>query len=157
MKLEESLERMSEENHPGEHQLKWSLREHGYIVKDVSNNEKYFDKDIDLIATNIFTGVTTTLEVKWCQCISKTGNLFIEIENPRSVQWNGEGWYYHCQADLLAYGDAVNKIFYFIKVSALREYVEKNKEKLSIGRTLDGSVGYKVPKDELTFDCIVQI
>ena len=56
----------------------------GYIVNDVSGDPQYFDKDIDFFIANPSTGVTRSFEVKWCQRISDTGNLFLEIENPRS-------------------------------------------------------------------------
>lgn len=155
MSLAESLEKLMEERHPGEYELKWSLREHGYIVKDVSNNPRYWAKDIDLIATNVFTDVTTTIEVKWDRCMAQTGNMFIEIENPRSK--DNRGWFEFCEADLLAYGDAVNKKFYFIGVAALRDYIEKNKENLQTRVTPDGAYGYLVPIANLTFDCIVSV
>lgn len=137
------LERYLEPIHPGEYELKWSLREHGYKVKDVSDNPAYYDKDIDLIATNIFTDITTSLEVKWDWRLAATGNLFIELENPRSP--GGRGWYIFCEADLLAYGDAINRIFYFIKVADLRNFIETHKKGLACRTTADGSYGYILP------------
>ena len=142
---------------PGEYDLMWSLREHGYTVKDVSNNPEYWGKDIDLIATNIFTEVTTTLEVKWDKRIAATGNLFIELENPRSKC--GNGWYKFCEADLLAYGDAINRIFYFIRMSKLREYINEHKLDMKYSTTADGSYGYLLPlfHVEHLIECAVAI
>ena len=138
-----NLERMFEPIHPGEYELKCSLRENGYEVKDVSNDVTYFNKDIDLIATNIGTGAVTNLEVKWDKRIAATGNLFIEIENPRSL--GGNGWFKFCQADMLAYGDAINKKFYFFRVAALKKYIEAHEDELEVRKIWDGSKGYLLP------------
>lgn len=127
----------------GEYQLRWFLREHGYKVQDVSYEPNYQRKDIDMIATHVFTGETTTIEVKWCNTIAETGNLFIELENPRS--WGNQGWYQFIEADYLAYGDARNGIFYFMKVADLRNCIDNIKYELRCGTTGDGSYGYLLP------------
>lgn len=132
----------------GEYQLRWFLREHGYIVKDVSSDPTYWEQDIDMIATNVFSHETVTIEVKWDNQLSQTGNLFIELENPRSQ--NGKGWLEFCLADYLAYGDAVNGIFYFIKLSDLRNYIYESKEDLRKRSSWDGSVGYTIPIREVS-------
>ena len=150
-----SLEELLEPVHAGEYELKKSLREHGYTVKDVSDNPQYWDKDIDLIAFNQITGITTSLEVKWDKRIAETGNMYIETENPRSK--NRLGWFRFCEADMLAYGDAINGIFYFISIAALRDYINNNKAKLNMTMCNDGAAGYLVPIDNLAFDCVVKI
>lgn len=150
-----SLEELLEPVHAGEYELKKSLREHGYIVKDVSDNPSFWDKDIDLIAFNQTTGVLTSLEVKWDNRIAETGNMYIETENPRSK--GGKGWFRFCEADMLAYGDSNNRIFYFIGVAALRDYIKDNKAKLEMRACADGAQGYLVPIDDLAFDCVVKI
>ena len=94
----------------------------GYSVEDVSGNEQYFAKDIDFIITNPL-GEVKTFEVKWDYKISKYENLFLEIQNPRSRQWNGQGWWKHCKADYLVYGDAVNRKFYIIPMVELSNRV----------------------------------
>lgn len=71
------------------------------------------------------------------------GNLFIETDNPRSK--GSRGWFSFCQADLLAYGDAVNSIFYFIRIENLRNYIELHKEELEQRTTSDGSRGFIIP------------
>ena len=150
-----SLEEMLEPRHPGEYELKKSLRANGYIVQDVSDNPNYWNKDIDLIAQNTTTGVLTSLEVKWDNRIAQTGNMYIETENPRSNK--GLGWFRFCEADMLAYGDAINGIFYFIGVAALRDYIKDNKAKLSMRTCADGAYGYLVPIADLAFNCVVKI
>lgn len=131
----------------GEYQVKWLLREHGYIVKDVSEDPAYWEQDIDLIATSVFTQETVTIEVKWDKHLSQTGNLFIELENPRSR--SGIGWFEFCLADYLAYGDAVNGIFYFMKLSDLKNYIYESKEDLRQRSSWDGSVGYVIPVSDV--------
>ena len=118
----------------------------GYTVKDVSNDSRYFSRDIDFIITNP-TGATRTFEVKWCEKIHKTENLFLEIINPRSHQWSGQGWWKHCQADYLVYGDAVNRKFYIIPLLELRERVETLN--LYTRSTRDGSVGLILPLSKI--------
>lgn len=118
----------------------------GNIVQNVAENADYFAKDIDFIITSAF-GNTQTFEVKWCQKINQTGNLFLEIINPRSKQWNGEGWWPHCQADYLVYGDAIARKFYIIPLLALRERV--GTMNLYTRSTFDGSVGLILPKNKI--------
>ncbi len=132
----------------GEYELKWFLRERGYAIKDVSFEPDYWYQDIDLIATNIFTKEVVTIEVKWDTQLASTGNIFIELENPRSL--GGKGWFEFCQADYLAYGDATNRIFYFIKMSDLRNYIYESKKDLRERRSWDGSAGYIIPVDSIS-------
>ena len=97
----------------------------GYEVVDVSNNPDYWNKDVDFIITSPTTGLTKTFEVKFDSRINRTGNLYLELTNIHSKQWNYDGWWPHCQADSLVYGDAVSSIFYVIPLLELRERIEK--------------------------------
>ena len=135
---------MSNNGKLGERLFSELMQSKGYSVVDVSGNDQYFAKDIDFIITNSTTGNTRTFEVKWCEKIHKTGNLFLEIENPRSKQWSGEGWWKHCKADFLVYGDAVNRKFYIIPLLELRERVDAMH--LQTRCTKDFSVGMILPK-----------
>lgn len=114
----------------------------GNKVIDVSAKPDYWPKDIDFIITSAL-GETKTFEVKWDQRMAATGNLFLEIRNPRSKQWNGQGWWPHCQADYLVYGDAANKIFYCFPLLELRERVKGLS--LRYKSTSDYSEGYLLP------------
>ena len=97
------------------------------IIVDVSDNPDYFDKDIDFIITNKLSGNTRTFEVKADYNINRTGNLYLEYSNVNSTQWNGEGWYLHCKADYVAYGDAIGKCFYIVPFDQLKERADQVK------------------------------
>jgi hypothetical protein len=101
----------------GELEFKRKAQEICKTIEYVGDNPDYWNKDIDFIVND-----NITVEVKWDSWINKTGNVFVETENPRSI--NGCGWFKFTQADLLAYGDSLNGTFYMIKMDVLREYVE---------------------------------
>lgn len=108
---------------------------------DVSGNPEYWTQDIDFIITNA-EGRSKTVEVKNDSRINRTGNMYIEIANPRSQ--GGLGWFSFCKADYLAYGDAIGRKFYMMEISALRQYIDNNRDKLRKAYTYDGSIGYLV-------------
>lgn len=93
----------------------------GYKVEDVSGNPDYWYKDIDFIITSPTTQQTKTFEVKWDSRINQTGNLYLELTNTHSR--GGQGWFKFCEADFLAYGDALAQEFYVIPMTELRERV----------------------------------
>ena len=84
-----------------------------YKVNNVTRNPHYWYKDIDFIITSRASGLTKSFEVKWDTRVAATGNLYIETT---SRFGDGRGWWEFCEADYLAYGDAVNEIFYIIPV-----------------------------------------
>jgi hypothetical protein len=53
-------------------------------VEDVSMNPAYWYKDIDFFVTSSTTGERKSFEVKWDSCISRTGNLYLELTNVHS-------------------------------------------------------------------------
>lgn len=99
------------------------LQGKGYKVIDATQEPEYWAQDIDLIAKK--DGKEITIEVKWDSIIAKTGNLFVETLT--DIDKGKQGWFQFCKADLLYYGDAQKHIFYVIKMSDLREYVENHK------------------------------
>lgn len=141
------MELEQESKTPGELEYRRTLRSYGYLVEDVSKNPDYWYKDIDCISTNPVTGNVATHEIKWDRMMSHTGNLYIETHNPRSRA--GQGWFNFCEADLLAYGDANNKIFYVMRVPDLKRYVREHESSLRVVRTFDGSEGYALPLDDI--------
>lgn len=109
----------------GEQIFRYMMKNRGYTVQDVTYNPEYWDKDIDFIVTSPFTGAVKSFEVKYDSRISFTGNLYLEITNIYSKQWNYEGWFNHCDADFLAYGDAAARKFYIIPMDELRKRVQE--------------------------------
>ena len=95
------------------------MESRGYDVEDVSGNPEYWYKDIDFIITSPTTGEVKTFEVKWDGRINDTGNLYLERTSTHSK--GGKGWFEFCEADYLAYGDAVSGQFYIIPMKDLRQ------------------------------------
>lgn len=154
MWTEENAQKLSEllnPIHAGEHELKSYLRYSGHTVEDVSNEPAYWKKDIDLIVDG-----ETAIEVKWDSKVYDTGNLFIEIYS--DVEGRKEGWYKFCEADILAYGDAVNKYFFMFDFEGLKEHIEAHKDEYRTARAIDYgrdgikkySEGYLVPIETLS-------
>lgn len=114
---------MSNSGKIGERKFSQLMQRKGYAVQDVTQDPEYFYKDIDFICTSPFTGVTKNIEVKWDYKIHKTKNLYLETYNRNSKAVKCKGWYKFCQADYLAYGDAVSGIFYMIDFQKLKERV----------------------------------
>lgn len=127
---------MANNGRMGEQLFAQIMTERAYIVEDVSGNPDYWGRDIDFLITSP-SGATKSFEVKWDERIHKTGNLFLETENPRSK--GGKGWFQFCQADYLVYGDAVNRCFYVIPLLELKEKIKDLPYKWA--NTYDGSVG----------------
>lgn len=105
----------------GEKLFQQIMQDKGYVVEDVTGNPDYWYKDIDFIITSPATGSTKTFEVKYDSKLNKTGNLYLELVNAYSL--NGNGWYNFCEADYIAYGDAITNTFYIIPLLELREKV----------------------------------
>ena len=114
---------MSNTGKVGEQLFKQIMENRGYIIQDVSSNSLYWDKDIDFLITSSTSGLTKSFEIKWDTRINKTGNLYLELSNIHSKQ--GKGWFNFCEADYLAYGDAVSRLFYIIPLAQLKERVEQ--------------------------------
>ena len=131
----------------GEQQFFDVMSAAGYQVTDETNNPFYWGKDIDFFVTNPYTQLTFSFEVKWDKRLADTHNFYFEIENPRSK--GGAGWFNFCEADYLAYGDAINNCFYIIPMEELREYITENLAALITKSTMDGSRGLIVPVENL--------
>ena len=140
----------------GEQELKDFFRKNGLTVKDVSDNANYWDKDIDMIATNPKTGNTASIEVKWDSKICMTNNIFVEVYS--DISKRKKGWFKFCQADLLYYGDSINKKYYIFNFNKFKKYIEENKDNFKVGYANDynrygerikTSSGYLVPLDQI--------
>lgn len=116
---------MYQDGKRGERLFKQIMESRGYQVIDERNNPEYWVKDIDFTVISPTSGLVKTFEVKWDARLHRTGNLYLELENIFSKQWNGEGWWPHCQADFLAYGDQQANTFYIIPLLDLRKKIEE--------------------------------
>lgn len=134
----------------GESNFAKIMEEYGIECRDVSGDPAYWEKDIDFIISN--GKRERTVEVKNDGRMYKTGNMYIETSNPRSK--GGKGWFWFCQAELLAYADAVNRYMYVLDLDKLRGYIEENRYWLKEASTFDGSRGFLVKINDVE-DCIL--
>lgn len=104
----------------GEELFAQRMQNRNFQVEDVSANPQYYHKG-DIILTSPTTGIQKIVEVKFDEKINKTNNLYLEIINTNSEL--ALGWFEFCQADYLAYGDAITKQFYVFDLKQLRERV----------------------------------
>ena len=118
---------MSNNGKLGERLFAEVMEARGYEVQDVSANPEYWYRDIDFIITSPTTGETKTFEVKWDTRINRTGNLYLERTSRFTKQpgIEGLGWFEWCEADYLAYGDAVSGQFYMIPLLDLKIRVKQ--------------------------------
>lgn len=121
------------------------MKSQNHRVVDVSGDPQYWDIDIDFLVTSSSSGETKSFEVKWDYKINKTNNLYLEVANSHSV--NGVGWWEFCKADYIAYGDAINKIFYVFDRKELKERVLKIRQHYTMCK--DESIGLLIGLDEV--------
>lgn len=131
----------------GEQIFRYLMKNKGYTVEDVSTNPDYFDKDIDFFITSPFTGAVKGFEVKYDTVINKTRNLYLELTSDYSPQWNYEGWWLHCDADYLAYGDAATRTFYMFDMNELRKRVQELPQ--IVRHCSGGSTGLIISLDDI--------
>lgn len=114
---------MSNIGRQGELLFKEIMESRGYEVKDVSGDSNYWYRDIDFIVKSPITGQIKTFEVKFDTRLHTTGNLYLERTSTftKEAGIKGLGWFEWCEADYLAYGDAVSGQFYMIPMAELRE------------------------------------
>lgn len=110
---------MANNGKQGEALFKERMLALGYGLQDVSGNPDYWYRDIDFIAFSPKTKAEKSFEVKWDSRINNTGNLYLELTNVNSK--GGRGWFTFCEADYIAYGDALAQVFYIIPLAALKE------------------------------------
>ena len=113
------------------------LISHNYDVQNVSSDPCYWPKDIDFLATK--DGKTTSIEVKNCQCIGRTGNLF--VEHTQDIDSGEPGWFLITEAQQLFYRDDINGIVYVIDMNDLREYIQAKKGVLPERKAKPNAVG----------------
>lgn len=107
----------------GEYYACQYLKSQGYEVEDTTLNPDYWEKDIDFIARKGNEGIS--IEVKWDNRISDSGNMFIETIT--DIDKGKQGWFEFCKADYIYYGDSNNNLFYVFKTDDLRRFMRNNK------------------------------
>lgn len=130
---------MANNGRQGELLFQEKMEKKGYTVQDVSRDPQYYYKG-DFLVTSPTTGETKTFEVKWCQRINSTGNLYLEFCNRNSEGLHG--WWEFCEADYLAYGNAKANTFLIIDMAQLRERFSHLPQRIAFCG--DDSAGYLV-------------
>lgn len=127
----------------GEQLFTQLMEQKGYKVENVSDNPDYY-YIADFLLTSPTTGLTKSVEVKWDYKIHETNNLYLELATRFA---DGVGWYEYCSADYVAYGDAINKVFYVFSLLELRERVNHMPKQLK--QCGNDSIGYIVDLDSV--------
>ena len=127
------------------------LSDNNWVVQDLTRCEQYYDKDIDLSITDGHRSYT--IEVKWDNVISRTGNMFIETFT--DLDKSKQGWFLFCEADYIFYGDSKNNLFHIFRTQNLRDYISnhttperKAPDYNKRGKLKKISQGYIVPIDD---------
>lgn len=140
------------------------------VIKDTSDDVQYQSYDVDFVATNLYIDDTwrdNLFEVKNCEQINATGNLFIELKHYDYTKSQGlikYGWYYKTKADYIMYRNHVNKAFVWFRLEDLRSYIDTHyltaKEAIDYKYYDDGTKeqhkktkGYLVPLFDFTQYC----
>lgn len=111
----------------------------GYEVQNVANDQVYFSKDIDLIATK--GDEQLLLEVKADSRVAATNNVVIEtIGNIAAAK---KGWIYYTQATNICFVDMVNFIAYVVRTSELLELLRRGNCRKIIRPQLEDGEYYK--------------
>ena len=105
----------------------------GWKVKDLTQCEAFFSKDIDFL---IIRGQEQHyIEVKWDNWIHQTGNMFIETTT--DLDFNKDGWFKFCRAEFIFYGDARQKLFYVYRLDDLKAYIQEVYDSLQARKAAD--------------------
>ena len=131
---------MANNGKQGEQLFKQIMESRNYQVEDVSSNSDYWRQDIDFLVTSPTSSLTKSFEVKWDSKINRTGNLYLEFVNKNSEGCCG--WFEFCQADYLAYGNAIAKKFFIIPMQELKERVKHLPQRVAFCG--DESAGYLI-------------
>lgn len=104
----------------GESLARRYLRRQGYNVIDRRNDSRYWNKDIDFTAVK--DGIVQHIEVKWIQGVDKYKCFIFELSN-KDLYKTVDGWSIYTKADLIYYGDSVNKLFYVFKAEDMKAFI----------------------------------
>ena len=101
------------------------FQEEGCLVADLTRIEDYANKSIDFMLTD--ESQTSTVCVRTDAKTWETGNIVLETLMCRgNTQKLVRGWFFTCQAEILAYLDAYSGNLYFIDWELLKEAANHN-------------------------------
>ena len=109
---------------------------------NVTDDEFFQENDIDFVWETV-SGKVYKIELKTDRLAHKTGNIVYEYKSNKS--YDTVGCFEKTKADYILYYIEKTNVLYWIKVESLREYIEKNKEKLSLVNMGDNAIGYLIP------------
>ena len=95
------------------------------LIKRIAEDERFFDKDFDIIGHHINGGMHL-FEVKNDEQISKYGNIYAEFVVYYADGSIDVGWLNKSVADYMLYIDKVNDKTYLFELNDLRTYIIKN-------------------------------
>lgn len=104
-------------------------------LTDTSEDKAYQKMDVDFTAAPYFIDEVwrdVLFEVKNCDKIDQTGNLFVELKHYEYFSSPGLtklGWYYKTKADYILYRNNQNKDFIWFRLEDLREYIDTHELK----------------------------
>lgn len=103
------------------------------VITDTSQDKAYQKIDVDFTAENYYIDEAwrkTFFEVKNCDRIDESGNLFVELKHYDYYSSPGLtklGWYYKTKADYILYRNNHTKAFAWFRFEDLREYIDTHK------------------------------
>ena len=139
----------------GEQLVAAALAARGHQVTDVSDNPQYQREDIDF--TLAHNGQFATLEVKNDLRSEDTGNVFIETFCITNRSRNGDGWFYYCTADFLAFVQENKQLAHIVSRADLINLIDTHDYRKG-GKYDRSTVGWLVPLADLatcgTYTCL---
>lgn len=105
------------------------------VLTDTSEDKAYQKMDVDFKAEPYFIDEVwrdVLFEVKNCDKIDQTANLFVELKHYDYFASPGLtklGWYYKTKADYILYRNNQNKAFIWFRLEDLREYIDNHELK----------------------------
>lgn len=133
----------------GEELFKEFLKSKGVNYADVSEIEAFQNKDVDIIVKGQY------VEIKTDYRIESTKRIFVECYKEKDGKVYS-GWMEKCEADYIAYIDAVSRETFIIKMNRLRDYINHNGE--PFGYNIDTRMktyGHCVPIKKLEADGVI--
>ncbi len=129
------------------------LTQRGWTVTDVTLDQEYWKKDIDLIIER--EGEKRTVEIKCDNNINRTGNIFVETMT--NIARGTLGWFKITEAEYLAIHDSKTDEVYTLRMRDLIEYLNTYPTKrIYVNDTYKKIEAYLVPMEAYKEKYVVQ-